>query len=52
MINCENEPVFVESTLKVTASADIDITKELAAENNTNKTIEELLEESNGEKKE
>jgi hypothetical protein len=52
MINSENEPVFVESILKVTASTDIDVSKELAAENNTNKTIEELLEESNGEKKE
>jgi hypothetical protein len=52
MINSENDPIFVDSVLKVTANENIDLTKELAAENNTNKTIEELLENSDAETKE
>jgi hypothetical protein len=52
MINSENSPIFIDSTLKVTAKEDIDIIKELATENKENKTIEELLKESNDSKKE
>ena len=43
MVNSENSPVFVDSTLKVTAKEDIDITKELATENTENTTIDQLL---------
>lgn len=43
---------FIKSTLKVTASEDIDIQKDLEAKNVLNKNISELLEETNEEKKE
>lgn len=43
MTNIDN---FIQSTLKVTASEDLNIEKDLASEN-TNKTIDELLEISN-----
>lgn len=43
MTNSEKSPVFVDSTLKVVATEDIDITKELSAENTQNLTIEDLL---------
>jgi hypothetical protein len=49
MNNSEN---FINSTLKVTASEQIDLEKELLAENILNKTLSELLEENNDEKKE
>lgn len=44
MIKIDN---FIESTLKVTASEDLNIEKDLASENTTNKTIAELLENAN-----
>lgn len=37
------KPIFVDSTLKVVASEEIDIVKELAMENTANITIEQLL---------
>lgn len=43
MTNSEKPPIFVDSTLKVTAQEDIDLTKELAQINESNLTIEELL---------
>lgn len=43
MVNSENSPVFVDSTLKVTAKEDIDMSKELAHENTNNTTIDQLL---------
>lgn len=43
---------FVESTLKVTASRDVDVTKDLESTNTENKSIDTLLEENNDEKKE
>lgn len=49
MNNIEN---FINSTLKITASEEIDIEQELKAENATNKTISELLEDNNDKKKE
>lgn len=39
------EPIFVDSTLKVTAATDLNIDHDLALENNTNKTIAELLDD-------
>lgn len=44
MTNIDN---FIESTLKVTASEDLNIEKDLASENITKKTIDELLENTN-----
>lgn len=44
MTNIDN---FIDSTLKVIASSDLNIEKDLASENITNKTIDELLEISN-----
>lgn len=44
MTNIDN---FIDSTLKVIASSDLNIEKDLASENVTNKTIDELLEISN-----
>jgi hypothetical protein len=41
---------FVESTLKVTASSDIDVSKDLESINTEHKSIETLLEENNDEK--
>lgn len=52
MTNIDNFPNFVESTLKVTASNDIDVEKDLAATNDSNKSIDTLLAENNDEKKE
>lgn len=46
-----DNPTFVNSTLKVVAKEEFDISKELASEN-SEKTIEELLQEQNDEKKE
>lgn len=43
MVNSENSPIFVDSTLKVIAKEDTDILKELAQENTTNTTIDQLL---------
>jgi hypothetical protein len=45
MINNPIEPIFVDSTLKVTAANDLNIEKDLASENNSNKTIAELLDD-------
>lgn len=42
----DNLPTFVDSELKVTASEDLDINKELAAENTTNKTLDQILAEN------
>lgn len=44
---------FVESTLKVTASDELNvqIEQELQIENNSNKSIAEFLEDNNDEKK-
>lgn len=50
MVNPDNNPIFINSVLKVTAKEDIDLTKELASENIDNKTIEELLQEKNESK--
>jgi hypothetical protein len=44
MTNIDN---FVNSTLKVTASEDLNIEKDLASENTTHQTIDQLLEKSN-----
>lgn len=52
MTNIENNPIFIDSTLKVTASNELDVTKELAAENINNTTIEQLLEAHNDKEKE
>jgi hypothetical protein len=52
MTNSENSPIFIDSILKVTATEDIDIIKELAHENIQDKTIQELLEKSENDKKE
>jgi hypothetical protein len=52
MTNSEKEPIFVESTLKVTAQEEIDIVKELAHTNESNLTIEELILQHEKEKKE
>jgi hypothetical protein len=38
---------FVDSILKVTASEDLNIEKDLASENITNQSIDELLEKHN-----
>lgn len=43
---------FVDSTLKVIASEDLNIEKDLASENITNKSIEELLVEKDNEQTE
>jgi len=43
---------FVDSTLKVIASSDVDVTKDLESINAENKSIDTLLEENNEEKKE
>jgi len=43
MINNDDSPIFVDSTLKVTAKEEIDMTKELAQENTQNLTIDQLL---------
>ena len=51
MINSEHSPIFIDSTLKITAAQDFDIVKELAYEDTQNKTIEELLKESEDVKK-
>ena len=45
MNNNPIEPIFVDSTLKVTAATDLNIDQDLALENNTNKTIAELLDD-------
>lgn len=50
MTNSEKSPVFVDSTLKVVAAEDIDISKELAATNDKNLTIEDLLTEQDDKK--
>lgn len=42
--NTNKFSAFVDSELKVTASDDLDVSKELAAEKMTDKTLEELLE--------
>jgi hypothetical protein len=42
----DNSPTFVDSELKVTASEDLDINKELASENTTNKTLDQILAEN------
>ena len=53
MIKDENNtPNFVQSTLKVTASAELDIEQDLAAINDNHKTIDSLLVEYNDSKKE
>jgi hypothetical protein len=41
---------FIKSTLKVTASEDIDVKKDLEAKNVSNKNISELLEEADEKK--
>jgi hypothetical protein len=48
----EPTPVFTESILKVTASEDLNIESDLLAENINNKTIAELIEDSNEKKEE
>ncbi len=50
MVNSKDLPVFVDSTLKVTAKEDIDLNKELAQENTQNTTIDELLVIQNNDK--
>jgi hypothetical protein len=46
MTNSDNCPIFISSTLKVTASEDIDINKDLI-DNENNLPIEELLQKQN-----
>jgi len=43
-------PIFTESFLKVIASEDLDIESDLLAQDPKNKTIAELIEESNEQK--
>jgi hypothetical protein len=52
MANIDNIDIFIPSTLKVTASEDLDIQKDLESENASNKSIDELLAENNESKKE
>lgn len=52
MVNSDNLPIFVDSTLKVTAKEDTDITKELALENTENTTIDQLLSKQDDKTKE
>ena len=47
MDNIDN---FIQSTLKVTASEDLDIEKDLQAENVSNKSLADLLEEKDEKK--
>jgi hypothetical protein len=42
---------FIQSTLKVTASEDVDVTKDLEIEETNQKSIGELLEDNNEETK-
>lgn len=51
MVN-PNEPIFVDSILKVTAKEDPDTQYDLNIPNHTNKTIEELLQYNEKEEKE
>lgn len=44
--NSDNIPTFVDSELKVVASEDLDMSKELAAENTSNKTLDQILAEN------
>lgn len=50
MVNSENNVTFVNSTLKVTAKEEIDLNKELAYENESNKSIDQLLQDQNDKK--
>lgn len=50
MTNSEKDPIFIESILKVNASEDIDMTKELLATNPTNLSIQDLLSAQNEKK--
>lgn len=52
MIDNDDSPIFVDSTLKVTAREEIDMTKELAQENTKNITIDQLLSETDEKIKE
>lgn len=52
MANIDKIDIFVESTLKVTASEDLDIKKDLESQNESNKSLDELLAENNESKKE
>lgn len=52
MTNIDNNPIFIDSVLKVTASEDLDVTKELAAQNPDNQTIDQLLNTENDKEKE
>jgi hypothetical protein len=47
MANIDNIDNFIQSTLKVTASEDLDIQKDLESENASNKSLDELLAEDN-----
>lgn len=51
MTNIDNNPVFIDSVLKVTASQEMDMAKELAAQNIDNKTIDQLLEAKDDQEK-
>jgi hypothetical protein len=46
----KEKPIITSSTLKVTASEEFDLDKELEAENILNKSISELLEKNNDKK--
>lgn len=52
MANIDDIDNFIPSTLKVTASEDLDIQKDLEAENASNKSLDELLAENNESEKE
>lgn len=43
MTNFEKAPTFIDSTLKVTAQEDVDMSQELEITNESNLTIEQLL---------
>lgn len=51
MANIENIDNFIQSTLKITASEELDIQKDLETENESNKSIDELLAEDNESEK-
>lgn len=50
MKNKKEQPTITNSVLKVTASEEFDLDKELEAENLLNKSISELLAENNDKK--
>lgn len=50
MVNSQNNTTFVQSTLKVRASENLNIENDLNQQNDNNKTISELLTEDEEKK--